>query len=73
MENNTKVFRHHDHCTDTKNGLTLEPCSFTVIQTYATRLQANQAKNEIPTEISTPTFTTRQGLPAVILKERIFW
>ncbi|KAH0644657.1 hypothetical protein KY284_032541 [Solanum tuberosum] len=38
MENNTKVFRHHDHCTNTKNGLTFEPGPFTVIQTFATRL-----------------------------------
>jgi len=31
MENNTKVYRHHGHCTNTKNVLTPEPSPFMVI------------------------------------------
>ncbi|XP_055801305.1 uncharacterized protein LOC129870518 [Solanum dulcamara] len=49
-----------------------QPAPYTVIQTFATKLRLNQAKNEVPIELSTPTFTTKQGLPAVIFNKEDF-
>ncbi|KAH0781438.1 hypothetical protein KY290_001036 [Solanum tuberosum] len=57
-------------CVATKKSeLVPEPGPFTVVQSYATRLRANQAKNEVPIELSIPKIITRQGLPAVIIKK----
>lgn len=42
------------------------------MHSYATKLRVNQSKNEIPVEINSPIFTTRQGLPAMIFKKENF-
>ncbi|KAG5604630.1 hypothetical protein H5410_026122 [Solanum commersonii] len=51
-----------------KNKPIPEPAPFTIVNSYSTRLGANQQKNEVPIELSTPQFTIKQGLPAVIKK-----
>lgn len=43
-----------------------------MIQTLATKLRLNQARNKVPIELSDPKITTKQGLPAVILKKEDF-
>lgn len=63
QNNSTTLFKH---------GLIPKPGPFTVVQTYATRLRANHARNEVTIVISNPTITTRQGLPAVIFKREDF-
>lgn len=67
-----KISKNPNQFPITKNGLVPELSPFTVVHTFATKLRANQARNEVPTEISPPTFTTRQGLPAVIFKRDDF-
>ena len=49
-----------------------ELAPYTVVHSYATKLRANQAKNEPPLEIRPHIFTTRQGLPVVIFKKDDF-
>lgn len=49
-----------------------EPPAFTIIHSYAAKLRANQANNEVPIELSPPIFSTRQGLPTVIFKKEDF-
>lgn len=55
-----------------KPELIPEPAPFTVIQSYATKLKMNQARNETPIELTKPQITTRQGLPAVIFRKEDF-
>lgn len=43
-----------------------------MIQSYAARLRINQAKNEIPVELTKLKYITKQGLPAVIFKKEDF-
>uniref|UniRef100_M1DPP6 DUF4283 domain-containing protein n=1 Tax=Solanum tuberosum TaxID=4113 RepID=M1DPP6_SOLTU len=52
-----------------KHDIILEPAPFTIVQSFAARLRYNQSKNEIPIVLDSPVFTTRQGLPAVLLEE----
>lgn len=53
-----------------KQDLVPEPGPYIVIQ--ATRLRINQAKNEVPIELSSPKITTKQGLPTVIFRKDDF-
>ncbi|KAH0765155.1 hypothetical protein KY285_001026 [Solanum tuberosum] len=52
-----------------KHDIIPEPAPFTIVQSFAARLRYNQSKNEIPIVLDSPIFTTRQGLPAVLLEE----
>uniref|UniRef100_M1DH02 Bifunctional endo-1,4-beta-xylanase xylA n=1 Tax=Solanum tuberosum TaxID=4113 RepID=M1DH02_SOLTU len=52
-----------------KQDIIHEPAPFTIVQSFAARLRYNQSKNEIPIVLDSPVFTTRQGLPAVLLEE----
>ncbi|KAH0729945.1 hypothetical protein KY289_001133 [Solanum tuberosum] len=68
-ENSHRNTNHVTSSNTYKNKPVPEPVPFTVIQSYATRLRANQAKNEVLIELSVPKITTRQGLSAVIFKK----
>ncbi|KAH0642003.1 hypothetical protein KY290_033608 [Solanum tuberosum] len=52
-----------------KHDIIPEPAPFTIVQSFAARLRYNQSKNEIPIVLDSPVFTTRQGLPTVLLEE----
>lgn len=51
----------------------LPPPPPTVVQSSATRLRSNQAKNETPINISPPKITTKQGFPDTSSKRSISW
>lgn len=55
-----------------KNDQVLEPATYNVIQIYVAMLRVNQAKNEVPMELSRPKYCTKQGLPAVIFNKEYF-
>ncbi|KAK4733712.1 hypothetical protein R3W88_007973 [Solanum pinnatisectum] len=50
----------------------LDPSPPTVTQSLATRLRANQTKNETPLDIISPIITTRQGYPSITFHEEDF-
>lgn len=66
---NTKNNPKNNPFPNLKKDLVPEPAPYTVIQTFATRLRMNQAKNEVPIELSKSKITTKQGLPVVIFKK----
>lgn len=68
------VNKNHNNNTSTlpNPNQVPEPAPFTIVHSYATKLRANQANNEIHVDISPLIFTTRQVLPAVIFKKEDF-
>lgn len=55
-----------------KKDLVPEPAPYTVVQTLASKLRMNQARIETPIDLSTPKFTTKQCLHAVIFNKEDF-
>lgn len=51
------------------NESTLEPASFVVIQSLASKLMFNKARNEVPIELNAPKFNILQGMRAVIFNK----
>ncbi|WMV32827.1 hypothetical protein MTR67_026212 [Solanum verrucosum] len=49
-----------------------DPAPPTVTQSLATRLRANQIKNDTPLDITSPIITTRQGYPSITFHEEDF-
>ncbi|KAG5595028.1 hypothetical protein H5410_036260 [Solanum commersonii] len=49
-----------------------DPAPPTVTQSLATRLRANQIKNDIPLDINSPIISTRQGYPSITFHEEDF-
>ncbi|WMV50072.1 hypothetical protein MTR67_043457 [Solanum verrucosum] len=49
-----------------------DPAPPTVTQSLATRLRANQIKNDTPLDITSPIITTRQGYPSITFYEEDF-
>ncbi|KAG5615000.1 hypothetical protein H5410_014824 [Solanum commersonii] len=49
-----------------------DPAPPTVTQSLATRLRANQIKNDIPLDITSPIISTRQGYPSITFHEEDF-
>lgn len=62
----------HNLSTSSKNSQPTDPAPLTVIQSFATKLRINQAKNETPITISPPEVMTKQGHPTVIFKTEEF-